>query len=442
MRNFLLFAIAGMIWSISTSGQNPAIELSFTGMNDASYVQLDSIRITNHDQGGDTLLIWPDTVLSLLGVGIHKNILTENVFSVFQNHPNPVGDHTMVTLFVPRKGKVGIRVTNLQGQVIFQTETTLEGGRHSFRLTPGDGTCFIFNACWMGQSSSIKILHAGAGSGLIPALDYAGMEDRSALLKGTHKMQGFDFAPGDTLLIAGYWNGLESGIVDTPWESASFTLQFATNIPCPGTSTVTYEGQVYNTIQVFSQCWLKENLNVGTMIPGTNEMQDNGIIEKYCWNDEEDSCSVYGGLYQWSEMMDYKTTPGSRGICPPGWHVPIEMEWNLLEGAVDSHYGIFDPEWEQWGFRGFDVGTNLKSGYGWENGGNGTDLFGFTGLPAGFCHLDGNFLFLGECGYWWTSSQQEGNYDWARTVVYDHFDVFRNEVHWGGGHSVRCVRDY
>jgi len=54
----------------------------------------------------------------------------------------------------------------------------------------------------------------------------------------------------------------ESGILDTPDYDTGYTFQFATNIPCPGTPTVTYEGQVNNTIQIFSQCWFKENLNV------------------------------------------------------------------------------------------------------------------------------------------------------------------------------------
>lgn len=74
--------------------------------------------------------------------------------------------------------------------------------------------------------------------------------------------------------------------------------EFATNIPCPGTNIVEYEGQVYSTIQIFSQCWLKENLNVGTMIEGPEDMADNGIVEKYCFNYRPDCCNKYGGLYQ------------------------------------------------------------------------------------------------------------------------------------------------
>ncbi len=51
-------------------------------------------------------------------------------------------------------------------------------------------------------------------------------------------------------------------------------------------------------------------------------------------------------LYQWEEMMQYTTQQGAQGICPPGWHLPTDEEWKVLEGAVDSQYGIGDPEWD------------------------------------------------------------------------------------------------
>ena len=87
-------------------------------------------------------------------------------------------------------------------------------------------------------------------------------------------------------------------MIDSPSTNQTYTFQFASNIPCPGVPTVTYEGQVYNTIQIFGQCWLKENLNVGTMINGEDEMTDNGIIEKYCYYNDQANCDTYGGLYQ------------------------------------------------------------------------------------------------------------------------------------------------
>jgi len=97
--------------------------------------------------------------------------------------------------------------------------------------------------------------------------------------------------------------------------------------PCPGNPTIVYGGQTYNTVQIGAQCWLKENLNIGTKINGTVNQNNNSIIEKYCYGDLESNCNIYGGLYQWNEMMQYVTTAGVQGICPAGWHVPTDDQW-------------------------------------------------------------------------------------------------------------------
>src|ERR1035437_2147476 len=109
--------------------------------------------------------------------------------------------------------------------------------------------------------------------------------------------------------------------------------------PCPGVQTVDYGGKTYNTVQIGSQCWLKENLDVGTMInsaTAADSMRNNGIIEKYCFNDDPNNCTTYGGLYQWNEAMQYVTTPGSKGICPTGWHIPTSAEDSTLITTVSN----------------------------------------------------------------------------------------------------------
>ncbi|MDR3668834.1 MAG: FISUMP domain-containing protein, partial [Ignavibacteriaceae bacterium] len=70
---------------------------------------------------------------------------------------------------------------------------------------------------------------------------------------------------------------------------------------CKGIDIVNYSGQKYTTVQIGNQCWLKENLNVGVMINGSSEQTNNGIIEKYCYQNDPANCIKYGGLYQWNE---------------------------------------------------------------------------------------------------------------------------------------------
>ena len=209
--------------------------------------------------------------------------------------------------------------------------------------------------------------------------------------------------------------------------------------PCPGIPTVTYEGQVYNTVLIGEQCWLKENLNVGTLINGTEEMTDNGIIEKYCYDNNVANCDEYGGLYQWNEIMQYTTTPGVQGICPSGWHIPTDDEIKILEGNVDSQYPVGDPIWNNWGFRGYDAGLNLKSTNGWYDTGNGTDAYGFTALPGGYHGGDGYFYFIELSASFWSSTENNSYSSLYRILSYDNTKVFRGNNTKSYGWSVRCL---
>ena len=210
--------------------------------------------------------------------------------------------------------------------------------------------------------------------------------------------------------------------------------------PCPGIPTVTWGVQVYNTALIGDQCWLKENLNIGGMILGVYDMTDNGVIEKYCYDDLEINCDEYGGLYQWNEMMQYVTTYGTQGICPDGWHIPTDNEIKILEGTVDRQYPVGELIWNNEGWRGFDAGLNLKSTSGWYDNRNGIDLFGFTALPGGFHNINGFFYRTFEANFW-SSSDDSGSYAWYRYLQYNNASVGRENYNKSYGFSVRCLQD-
>jgi uncharacterized protein (TIGR02145 family) len=441
MQTKIFLTVTALFLIICAFSQNPTLELTFTAINSAAHVQLDSIKVINRTQGGDTILYWPDTVLVLdYHVGIHEVSNDSGNLQVFQNYPNPVTDQTTIPIYVPDKDNVSMIITDILGRVIFKSNTVLDKGHHSFRFAPGGGNLYFLTAIFRGNSSSIKILHAISNSNKASSLEYMGRESLSPQLKATEKIQRFLFNLGDELLYIGNIDTAQSGMLDKPETSQIYIFQFVTNIPCSGTPTVEYEGQIYNTIQIFSQCWLKENLNVGTMIPGNQEMASNGIIEKYCYNNNSNYCDQYGGLYQWNEMMQYLTQKGAQGICPDGWHIPTDDEIKVLEGAVDSQYCIGNPEWDGWDFRGLDIGYRIKSINGW-TGGAGIDSHGFTLLPAGARFTNGSFIHYTNHAYIWSSSEHTGNYAWNR-LIYTFNESLRNSFQQEYGFSVRCVRDY
>ena len=200
---------------------------------------------------------------------------------------------------------------------------------------------------------------------------------------------------------------------------------------------ITYEGQDYNTVLIGAQCWFKENLNVGIRINGSQDQTDNGQVEKYCYNNIEANCDTYGGLYQWNEMMQYTTTAGAQGICPDGWHVPTDDEWKVLEGTVDTYYGVGNTQWDLISWRGFDAGKRLKTTTGWSSN-TGTDFFGFSALPGGDLDINGNFGSLGYFGYLWSSTTFYRTLSSTNDGVYRDAGRHRNS---GWSVSVRCLKD-
>ena len=118
------------------------------------------------------------------------------------------------------------------------------------------------------------------------------------------------------------------GCTDT--RSQNLTVLNAIPHTCGDPLTDIRDNQTYQTIQIGTQCWMKENLNFGTVISSVNMQRDNCIPEKYCLEDDPALCAQRHALYQWNELMNYNDTPEDQGMCPPGWHIPSENEWNTL----------------------------------------------------------------------------------------------------------------
>jgi uncharacterized protein (TIGR02145 family) len=220
-----------------------------------------------------------------------------------------------------------------------------------------------------------------------------------------------------------YWRVSATNSFGTScWSSP--TWSFTTTNSCPGTPTVIYAGKTYNTVQIGNQCWLKENLDVGTRINGSYYPTADTVIEKYCYNDDPNNCDTYGGLYQWDEAMQYSTTEGTQGICPSGWHIPTSSEFYDLQYTVN---------WD---------GNALKvAGLGIGEG-IGTNTSGFSALPTGYYNY-GLFYSLGYSAGFWSSTEEYGD---ARNADNLSLSYAVRGIGIGGqrkylGFSVRCIKD-
>ena len=215
---------------------------------------------------------------------------------------------------------------------------------------------------------------------------------------------------------------------------------------CSGNITDSRDNKTYATVQIVNQCWMVENLNIGNRIDGVSEQTNNSIIEKYCYGDDPANCNIYGGLYQWDEMMAYGTSvntkgPGPRGICPTGWHIPTDNEWKCLE----MNLGMIQSEADRINFRGTDEGGKLKQTVitHWNAPNTGaTNNSGFTGLPGGYRGTNGSFSSVGIYGFWNSATDDSGTSGLLRRLDYNTAKVVRSD--WNSkksGYSVRCIKD-
>jgi uncharacterized protein (TIGR02145 family) len=202
-------------------------------------------------------------------------------------------------------------------------------------------------------------------------------------------------------------------------------------VPCGEPLMDERDGQIYSTVQIGGQCWMAENLNIGTFINSSTSQSDNNIIEKFCYNDDYAKCDTYGGLYQWNEMMQYTTIESTQGICPAGWHIPSDEEYKILEIAL----GMTQAQADSMYWRGTNQGSQIAGNNQlWNNGPLVQDptfgSSGFNALPLG------NFN-----GYIWTSTES-GDHAWDRYLNYYETKISRNDaVNKSNDIYVRCVRD-
>ena len=203
----------------------------------------------------------------------------------------------------------------------------------------------------------------------------------------------------------------------------------------------------YNIVTIGTQTWMAENLNTGKIIfKNATKPADNDEIEKYCYDDNKVNCAIYGGLYSWPEMMDYnnpdtKPIGSTQGICPTGWHVPTNTEWQILEdflGGAPRAGG----KMKETGFVHWNEPNTLA-----------TNVSGFTGLGGGFLGFSTdpsiiNYRRLKELALFWTSEILFYN---GIEFPYYSLLVYNNET--GGLYlapgdpidliycSVRCIKD-
>ena len=259
------------------------------------------------------------------------------------------------------------------------------------------------------------------------------------------------------LIIADYTVGATAGILSvTPSDSCGSGI--------PQTLAIKISTPL-NPPTCGSQTWAASNLNVGTQV---SQSTIQIIGQKWCYGDIAANCNIYGGLYQWSTIMNGSASAncdpcgpttghgGVQGICPSGYHIPSDLEWSRYEYCVENNIypvgntslATFQNAMGMAGSTTPGVGPGDKlritpcdlPTWSYTTGNNAS---GFTALPGGIS-LGGNSMNISQTAYFWTSTEATaGLYAYMRQIgnfIYDS-QIYRWDNNEPYGQSARCLKD-
>ena len=301
-------------------------------------------------------------------------------------------------------------------------------------------SAYIWSSTWLGSSeSSYMNLYYG---------------HKSALQNSDYSYVGFSVRclqnPDDPVSSSSSENVSSSSIRSSSSVGPSWDLPKEAYL----NSEINYEtitddrdGKTYKIVKIGEQWWMAENLNYADSV-ATPSLKS----KSWCYNDVEENCEVAGRLYSWTAAIDsVKLATDAdnprdcgqyhdcgylgriQGICPDGWYLPRDSDWETLFEAVGGKLEMTGNY--------ANAGKALKSQLGWSNKGGGTDAYGFAALPTGRRNGSG-FESIGSRASYWTATQSstvQADYEGLVSASNDAFSFYSEFT--DVGFAVRCFKD-
>jgi len=379
---------------------------------------IDSIKATKVETGETAFVEGSNTInMSSFTTGTKLSPTNSGEISVY---PNPFENGTHLKIFSNQNDNIKVSLINAAGQVVAEKSQNITPGIHQFNISTNNNGLYILNVTGNKTKFSQKIISSNNNRSLnkIEYNGYSSMSptEKSAKIEGSELIHFYVYSSDNITKIA-----------DSLTVSKTYEVEFH---ECKDA-----DGKSYPIVQIGEQWWMAENL---AYLPKVYPSSSGSLEEsRYYVNDFEDTIVssakqlsnyfTYGVLYNWTAAL---------AACPSGWHLPSIDEWEQLSQFISDQNGGYTKNSDGW----FGVGTHLKATSGWFNG-NGTDDYGFSGLPSGYRYQDGDFSGIGGNGYWWSSTEGGTNDAWGRNLYYNNTKVYQTNFSRESGFSVRCVKD-
>lgn len=404
---------------------------------------IDSVRVENLTKGTSIVLLGSD-VLRLKSVESANNQISRENIGNLRIYPNPLIENSTIEFDALFSGRSNIEIYEISGRKVFSAQKNLSAGKYYFTLNGLTRGVYILKInsqkyLYTGKLLSNKTSKSEASISLNGFSEYS---DREPISKSALSEVEMQYKIGDYLKFTAISENIKSVIFCVPTQSETIKFDFPSNIDI--------DGNAFSITQIGNQIWMAENLKVskyndGIDIPNLANRKEwiSSTIGGYCnYNDKVENGNIYGKLYNWYAVNTNK-------LCPSGWHVPSDDEWNALQKHLASNGYSIDKY-------GKKIAKSLATAYGWDytiwDGSVGKDDYpeiqnstGFSALPGGNRTSDGDFEGTGFFGVWWSSTIAQKNKQDTTAYMRD-MDCSESEVGKYGfdlqvGASVRCIKN-
>jgi uncharacterized protein (TIGR02145 family) len=418
--------------------------VDFTGTGEST--QVDSVKVENLSQCTSLALSGSDTLRLITTTGIDDK--GEDDIIGIRISPNPFGGNCSFQFSLASDNMIYLNLTDLSGKVVLRQSKFLTAGNHTFHLDGlrrGTYSLIIRTDDYMYSAKLVSCATANSN----PSLKYAGSTGANGnQLKKTSLQElkegrnvksviSMQFNEGDTLKLTGKSGIYRTVVMLFPDQSQTVLFNF---LDCTDA-----DNNHYAVVQIGSQYWMQENLKTTRYLDGSTiqNVPDSAMwagITSGAWCDYHNDPAegaYYGHLYNYFAIAD------SRKICPPGWHVSSNAEWNLMEKFLDNTVDTTALMGT-----GMLIGRILKEGCEtrWQqlDSTAGWNSAGFTALCSNFRTANGGWSLAPDDNHddsFWTATPYNENMAWNKSLRWCTSDIYNIFNFNRAGSSVRCIKD-
>ncbi|MEI7491608.1 MAG: FISUMP domain-containing protein [Bacteroidota bacterium] len=438
----IAFSILVLIAVFKSQAQNYQINFKGTGAS----TSIDSVKVENLSQctsltfaGSDTLNLTP-----IVGINgeLHPGEYQMKIY------PNPSPGNCAVEFEAASTGNAGILLYDMTGKMVLKKTVSFQEGPQGFVLNGIQAGIYYLEiesnefryTAKLTSTASFPAQQLVINTGPPGAAKKGHYSNEPTTLKNFLKNKSLInmiFNAGDTLKLTGTSGNYRTVGMLFPNQSQVVTFNF---VPCTDA-----DSNHYTVVQIGSQLWMQENLKTtkyrdGSDIPNVTDSAAWGNLSTGAWCDYHNLPSegeYYGHLYNFYAISD------TRNMCPPGWHVASNHEWNILEKFLDPAVDT-----TALGGRGTEIGRILKEGcvtrWAYMDSTYGINSAGFTALCTNYRTATGAWSLAPDnnhdCSFW-TATSYNANSAWYRSLRWCYGDIYSLFPFKRGGCSVRCIRD-